>query len=336
MRQGTRKGLMTMAAATGVIAAASGYAHADAGANGSAANSPGVLSGNTVQAPVHAPVNVCGNTVNVVGLLNPAMGNHCANHGGSGGAHASGSASDSPGVLSGNTVQAPIDVPVNACGNSVDVVGAFNPAVGNHCANHGGAGHGGSGHGGSGGSHAGGHTGGSPGVGSGNHVQVPIDAPVNVCGNSVDVIGAGNATAGNDCVNGGGNGGGHGTPPGGGGGTTPPGQPGQPGHPGQPGQPGHPGQPGQPGNPGQPGQPGTPGNPGEPGQPGTPGHPGHPGGPGGSSHVGQQGGRAAAQSSAAGQLAHTGSDLPLGIALPAGAGVLLAGAVLYRKARASV
>ncbi|MYR86066.1 hypothetical protein GTY41_14250, partial [Streptomyces sp. SID685] len=35
-----------------------------------------------------------------------------------------------------------------------------------------------------------------------------------------------------------------------------------------------------------------------------------------------------------GQLAHTGSDLPLGLALPAGAGALIAGAALYRKARA--
>ncbi|MET8447667.1 chaplin, partial [Streptomyces sp. NPDC005209] len=82
MRQGTRKGLMTVAAATGVIAAAGGYAHADSGASGSAAHSPGVLSGNTVQAPVHVPVNVCGNTVNVVGALNPSMGNKCANDSG--------------------------------------------------------------------------------------------------------------------------------------------------------------------------------------------------------------------------------------------------------------
>ncbi|WP_159025233.1 hypothetical protein [Streptomyces sp. MUSC 125] len=34
------------------------------------------------------------------------------------------------------------------------------------------------------------------------------------------------------------------------------------------------------------------------------------------------------------QLAHTGNDVPLGLVLPAGAGALLAGAVLYRKARA--
>ncbi|MGI5369875.1 chaplin [Streptomyces iakyrus] len=68
----------------------------------------------------------------------------------------------SPGAASGNTVQAPIDVPVNACGNTVDVVAALNPAFGNSCANgadtHGGQGdrghgrdrHEASGHGGSG------------------------------------------------------------------------------------------------------------------------------------------------------------------------------------------
>ncbi|KOV91183.1 chaplin family protein [Streptomyces sp. NRRL B-3648] len=276
MRQGTRKGLMTMAAATGVIAAAGGYAHADAGAAGSAGGSPGVLSGNTVQAPVHAPVNICGNTVNVVGLLNPAVGNKCADHGGtSGGRHA-----------------------------------------------------------GSGGSHADGRTGGSPGVGSGNTVQVPVDIPVNVCGNSVDVVGAGNATAGNDCGDGGGHG--HGTPPG------------HPGHPGQPGRPGHPGQPGHPGHPGTPGHPGQPGEPGHPGTPGGSGKPGHPGtgpqsgtgGTGGSTahgtsqQVTAHAGRSA-QPLGTAQLAHTGSQVPLGIALPAGAGALLAGAVLYRKARAA-
>lgn len=50
--------------------------------------------------------------------------------------------------------------------------------------------------------------------------------------------------------------------------------------------------------------------------------------PVGSSSVAQPGTGAA-------QLAHTGGDLPLGLALPAGAGALLAGAVLYRKARAA-
>ncbi|MGX1120505.1 hypothetical protein RKD37_005868 [Streptomyces ambofaciens] len=28
---------------------------------------------------MHVPVNVCGNSINVVGLLNPAFGNKCEN-----------------------------------------------------------------------------------------------------------------------------------------------------------------------------------------------------------------------------------------------------------------
>lgn len=54
-------------------------AFADAEAKGAAIGSPGVLSGNVVQVPVHIPVNVCGNTVNIIGLLNPAAGNLCVN-----------------------------------------------------------------------------------------------------------------------------------------------------------------------------------------------------------------------------------------------------------------
>ncbi|MES5822437.1 chaplin [Streptomyces sp. RG80] len=263
MRQVTRKGLMTVAAATGVIAAAGGAAHADSAASGSSSNSPGVLSGNTVQAPVHAPVNVCGNTVDVVGVLNPAMGNKCANQSGSSGGYG-----DDGGY---------------------------------------GGGSGGSG------SSSGGHASDSPGVGSGNHVEAPVHVPVNVCGNSVDIIGIGNPTTGNDCGYGGDAGGGNpGTPPGGDHQTPPP------------------------GGPDQPNNPGTPGNPVEPGTPGTPGTPPAtggetPGSPGGN----HPGGQTVTQPHGDAQLASTGSDLPLGLALPAGAGALLAGAVLYRKARAS-
>ncbi|MET7284460.1 chaplin [Streptomyces sp. NPDC005573] len=54
-------------------------AFADSGAEGVAVGSPGVLSGNVVQIPVHIPVNVCGNSIDVIGLLNPAFGNACVN-----------------------------------------------------------------------------------------------------------------------------------------------------------------------------------------------------------------------------------------------------------------
>ncbi|CAL9575331.1 chaplin [Streptomyces sp. NPDC029526] len=64
-----------LAAGTGMASATDG-AHAD----GIAAGSPGVVSGNVIQVPVDVPVNVSGNTVNVIGLLNPAFGNLAVNH----------------------------------------------------------------------------------------------------------------------------------------------------------------------------------------------------------------------------------------------------------------
>ncbi|MFE1953843.1 MULTISPECIES: chaplin ChpH [Streptomyces] len=75
------KKVVAAAAATGgLVLAGAGIAAADAGAQGAAVKSPGVLSGNVIQVPVHVPVNLCGNTVNVIGLLNPAFGNTCVNN----------------------------------------------------------------------------------------------------------------------------------------------------------------------------------------------------------------------------------------------------------------
>ena len=145
MRQVARKGLITAMTTGGMLAAAAGYAFADSGAAGSAVGSPGVLSGNLVQLPVDAPVNVCGNTVDVVGVLNPLVGNGCVNasHGSGprhmypphGGATARGHAADSPGVGSGNDVQLPVDLPVNVSGNAVNVIGVGNATEGNTAVN---------------------------------------------------------------------------------------------------------------------------------------------------------------------------------------------------------
>ncbi|WP_037578090.1 chaplin [Phaeacidiphilus oryzae] len=64
----------------GLMLGGAGAAFANgAAAQGAAVGSPGVLSGNLIQVPVHVPVNVCGNTVSVIGLLNPAFGNACVN-----------------------------------------------------------------------------------------------------------------------------------------------------------------------------------------------------------------------------------------------------------------
>ncbi|RST02321.1 chaplin [Streptomyces sp. WAC07149] len=148
MRHTRRNGLIAAMVAGGGLAVAGvgGFAYADAEAGGQTERSPGLLSGNLVQLPVHAPVNVCGNTVSVVGVLNSAAGNSCTNtsagggnpdprpshpskpgpggHGG--GASAEGRGKDSPGLLSGNGVQLPVDLPLNVSGNSVNVVGVGN------------------------------------------------------------------------------------------------------------------------------------------------------------------------------------------------------------------
>ncbi|MFE5139697.1 chaplin [Streptomyces fagopyri] len=165
--------MIAAAAASGALAVTM-PAFADSAAQGGTAGSPGLISGDTIQLPVHVPVNACGNTVNVAGLLNPAAGNSCANagdgaavrgagtggragghgpgaagprsgHGGAhnggasgpavGGALAQGSGKDSPGVLSGDGLQLPVDLPVNVSGNSVTAVGLGNASVGNTSTN---------------------------------------------------------------------------------------------------------------------------------------------------------------------------------------------------------
>ncbi|MFG2477311.1 chaplin [Streptomyces fagopyri] len=73
------KGLALTSVAAAAMAGAAGIAAADSEAHGAGAGSPGVVSGNVLQVPVHIPVEVCGNTVDVVGLLNPAFGDTCAN-----------------------------------------------------------------------------------------------------------------------------------------------------------------------------------------------------------------------------------------------------------------
>lgn len=272
MRQVTRKGLITIAAAGGVLAISGGHAHADADAQGAAVGSPGVLSGNTVQAPVHAPVNACGNTVTVGGGLNPAFGNRCANEepqaesrdeGGHGKDHEGGHHGGH---------QSP-DARKPAGGHHERAGGHHEPAVDN------------------GGAEAEGVSQGSPGVLSGNTVQVPVHAPVNVCGNSVNVVGALNPAVGNTCVND----------------SEPaPEQPGEPEEPEQPNKPEEPNKPGKPEQPKDEVEPRTETPEREAGKP--------------------------APEVMGGELAETGVP-GLGTILPVGAGALLGGTVLYRRAR---
>jgi hypothetical protein len=219
---------------------------------------------------VHVPINLCGNTVNVVGLLNPAIGNTCVN------------ASDNdrgPGRHRGGPERSHHGDMDDSYGGS-DGRGPNGPSRGGSHSGHwnGGGDH----HGG--GSYAGGGTSNSPGVGSGNGFETPIDLPVNACGLGVDIVGIANPTAGNDCEN---------VP------ATPVAPPVWPDVPGRPGTPvGR----------------NIPPTPVTPETPETQTVTPPTGGP---------------------QLAQTGGGASLGIAGAGSAGLLLAGSILYRRARSA-
>lgn len=171
MNRVARKGLVTAMVAGGLLAAA-GHAEADSAARGGSAGSPGVLSGNGVQVPVDVPVNVCGDTISVVGLLNSASGNACTN------------TSDHAGVATATGARPARHartMPDTPPGHLLRALNGFSGS----------------------GAHAVGSTDGSPGVLAGNGLRLPVDLPVNLSGNTVDVVGIGNASSGNTSVNGG-------------------------------------------------------------------------------------------------------------------------------------
>ncbi|MFC5722432.1 chaplin [Streptomyces gamaensis] len=78
-----KKAAVLTIAASGLALAGAGIASASGnggdGAQGKAEGNPGVVSGNVVQVPVDVDTNLCGNTITIVGAMNPAMGNLCVN-----------------------------------------------------------------------------------------------------------------------------------------------------------------------------------------------------------------------------------------------------------------
>jgi small secreted domain DUF320 len=166
----------------------------------------GFLNGTQIYAPIDVPINVCGNSLAILGgAYSQAL---CANNVSvrkgsfkkeSG--HAAGGAwqvtGANNGIANGTQLLAPISLPVNLSGNAVGVLGAANSrAVSVNESAQGGPGGFGQ------------VTGANNGFLNGTQVAVPISVPINVCGNSLGILGAANASA--ACVNGadlGGNGG---------------------------------------------------------------------------------------------------------------------------------
>jgi hypothetical protein len=67
------------AGASAVVLSGTGLAMADAGAKGAAVDSPGIVSGDVVEAPIDAQADVCGDEANVIAAANPSSDNVCLN-----------------------------------------------------------------------------------------------------------------------------------------------------------------------------------------------------------------------------------------------------------------
>ncbi|MEV0619520.1 chaplin family protein [Nonomuraea sp. NPDC050404] len=137
-----------------------------------------VGGGNQVNAPVSVPINACGNAVSLIGKSDAGCKGGATvrtqGRGGAGGNQTSGNGS----VLGGNQVTAPISAPLNACGNAVAIFGDSTAGcTGGANVFNTGRGPGGN------------RTSGNGSVLGGNQVIAPISAPINICGNSVAVVG---------------------------------------------------------------------------------------------------------------------------------------------------
>ncbi|TQN28742.1 LPXTG-motif cell wall-anchored protein [Haloactinospora alba] len=174
-----RKNLATSTSATlltaGLIGAAPAVALADAQTDGSG----GVASGNQIDVPADVQAEICGNSVSALGISEAECEKvaevlYAAGDGGGDSTDGSG------GVASGNQINIPVDVAVDICGNAV---GGLSTAkcteITDELAEESDGG--------------GDSTDGSGGVASGNQINIPVDVAVNVCGNSIAVLGASEA-----------------------------------------------------------------------------------------------------------------------------------------------
>jgi len=169
----------------------------------------GILNGTQVLVPISVPINAVGNSAAVLGEAN-ATGVGANNVGGRKTESAQtteglwpGSTAQvtgaNNGILNGTQVAVPISVPINVCGNSLALLGEANSRAlcGNNVLVHRGKGwkkesaHVTEG----GGPDVVQATGSNNGILNGTQIAVPISVPINVCGNSLGILGEANAAA---------------------------------------------------------------------------------------------------------------------------------------------
>jgi ChpA-C len=179
-----RRALCAVGLTGGVVLLGIGLAEAASadGASGPVTNGDsGIVSGNQTGANVQAPVNVSGNQVTVIGQRNKVSSTGGAAT--TSGSPGSPTTSGQDGIGSGNQTAVHAQVPVNASGNQVTVIGQDNKVASTGSSSSSGT---------STGSAGSPTTSGESGIGSGNQTAVDLQVPVNVSGNQVTVIGQDN------------------------------------------------------------------------------------------------------------------------------------------------
>jgi hypothetical protein len=148
----------------------------------------GILNGTQIYSPVDIPINICGNSLALLGEANSQAicGNAISRNTESGWA-VSQDSHDNNGVLNGTQVYAPLSIPVNLAGNSGALLGEGNAAA--SAVNE-------SGHGGGFSQDSSDNN----GIGNGTQIAAPISVPINICGNALGILGEANASA--ACANG--------------------------------------------------------------------------------------------------------------------------------------
>ena len=121
-----------------------GVAYASDNGNTTGNGNISILSGNSITAPISAPVNLCGISLALLGFSNAGcVGGADSTISGVGGHSHNGNVTGNFNIPvgSGNTITAPVSLPVNVCGNAVaaggfanaDCKGGSTSCIGNDC-----------------------------------------------------------------------------------------------------------------------------------------------------------------------------------------------------------
>ena len=200
MKTWVRKTLSVGVLAAGALLFAPGAAHADV--RQSNGDNNGILNGTQLVTGVQVPVNIVGNSLGILGE---------ANSFGTGvnrveGARVGQSNGDNNGIANGTQAYLPVSVPLNIVGNSAAVAGEANSVGAGANSVHSGrrteSAH--TTEGWWGGGDGGQFNGDNNGILNGTQFAAPISIPINVCGNSLGLLGEAHSAAacGNDVFGG--------------------------------------------------------------------------------------------------------------------------------------